>query len=63
MINIQHLIDGAKCLEVVRQLRWPNGVRCPDCGAALVNKRGDFMLTQPIVSDMNAKRAGTSSMT
>jgi transposase-like protein len=40
MINIQHLIDGAKCFEVVRQLRWPNGVRCPDGGAALVNKRG-----------------------
>jgi len=40
MINIQHLIDDAKCFEVVRQLRWPNGVRCPDGGTALVNKRG-----------------------
>jgi len=40
MINIQHLIDDAKCFEVVRQLRWPNGVRCPDCGTAHVNKRG-----------------------
>jgi transposase-like protein len=40
MINIQHLIDDAKCFEVIRQLRWPAGVRCPACGATLVNKRG-----------------------
>jgi len=40
MINIQPLMDDAKCFEVVRQLRWPNGVRCPDWGTALVNKRG-----------------------
>jgi transposase-like protein len=40
MINIQHLIDDAKCFEVIRRLHWPEGVRCPKCGAALVNKRG-----------------------
>jgi transposase-like protein len=40
MINIQNLVDDAKCFEVVRQLRWPDGVRCPTCGAAEVGKRG-----------------------
>jgi len=40
MINIQGLIDGAKCYEAVRELRWPGGVRCPHCGSAEVNKRG-----------------------
>ncbi len=40
MINIQHVIDDAKCFEVIRQLRWPNGVRCPGCGADHVDKGG-----------------------
>ena len=40
MINIQNLIDDVKCFEAVRQLRWPEGVRCPACGAADVAKRG-----------------------
>jgi len=40
MINIQNLIDAAKCYETVRQLRWSDGVKCPHCGANEVNKRG-----------------------
>lgn len=40
MINIQHLIDEAKCFEVIRELRWPEGVKCPDCGASEITKRG-----------------------
>lgn len=40
LVNIQTLIDEAKCYEVVRHLRWPEGVRCPSCGAADVTKRG-----------------------
>ena len=40
MVNTQMLIDDAKCYEVVRQLRWSEGVRCPDCGSESVNKRG-----------------------
>lgn len=40
MINIQNLVDDAKCFEVVRQLRWPDGVRCPTCSATEVGKRG-----------------------
>jgi transposase-like protein len=42
MLNIQlsHLIDDEKCFEVVRQLRWPDGVRCPNCNGEKINKRG-----------------------
>jgi Transposase and inactivated derivatives len=40
MVNIQQLIDDAKCFAVVRDLRWPGGVRCPQCGSEAVNKRG-----------------------
>lgn len=40
MINIKNLIDDAKCYETVRELRWPQGVRCPHCEAAQVSKQG-----------------------
>lgn len=40
LIHIQNLVDDAKCYEVVRQLRWPEGVRCPICGSVEVTKRG-----------------------
>jgi transposase-like protein len=36
MVNIQALIDDAKCFETVRTLRWPDGVRCPGCSSAEV---------------------------
>jgi hypothetical protein len=31
LVKIQDLINDAKCFEVVRDLRWPEGVRCPHC--------------------------------
>lgn len=40
MVNLQQLIDDAKCFAVVRELRWPEGVRCPQCGSGAVKKRG-----------------------
>ena len=40
MINIQALIDDAKCFETVRAMRWPDGVRCPECNSAEVTKDG-----------------------
>jgi transposase-like protein len=46
MLNIQVLVDDAKCFEEVRKLRWPEGVRCPHCGSKTVIKRG-FHSTQP----------------
>ena len=40
MLSIQQLIDDAKCYEIVRQERWPDGVCCPHCGSDQVGKRG-----------------------
>jgi transposase-like protein len=40
LVKIQDLIDNAKCFEVVRELRWPEGVRCPHCGGQHVIKFG-----------------------
>jgi transposase-like protein len=46
MIHIQALIDDAKCFATVRQLRWPEGVKCPTCDSTEVSKRG-FHTNQP----------------
>ena len=40
MVSIEQLIDDAKCYEVVRDLRWPTGVRCPNCNSPKIKKRG-----------------------
>ena len=40
MLNIQDLIDDAKCFATVRELRWPTGVKCPHCGSSHITKRG-----------------------
>src|SRR5438067_1895790 len=40
ILNIQNLIDDAKCFETVRQLRWPDGVTCPHCSSSRVTKQG-----------------------
>ena len=40
MLQIQNLIDDAKCYEEVRKLRWPDGVQCPHCYHTNVIKRG-----------------------
>jgi transposase-like protein len=40
ILNIQNLIDDAKCFESVRSLRWPDGVTCPNCASAQVIKKG-----------------------
>lgn len=40
LISIQNLIDDSRCYEVVRQLRWADGVRCPYCQSAAITKRG-----------------------
>ncbi len=40
MVNIQALIDDAKCFETVRGMRWPDGVQCPECGSTEVTKDG-----------------------
>ncbi len=40
MLKIDNLIDDAKCYESVRQMRWPEGVRCVWCDSQAVIKRG-----------------------
>ena len=46
MVNIQHLMDDAKCFETVRALRWSDGIVCPHGGSTRLIKRG-FDDTQP----------------
>ena len=40
LVNLSSLIDDAKCYELVRQHRWPEGVRCPRRGSAAVARHG-----------------------
>jgi transposase-like protein len=40
LVNLSSLIDDAKCYALVRQQRWPDGVRCPAYGAAAVIRHG-----------------------
>ena len=36
IVNILGIVDDTKCSEVVRRLRWPEGVRFPHCDSAHV---------------------------
>ncbi len=36
LINLSALLDEAKCFELVRNHRWPQGVRCTDCDSVAV---------------------------
>jgi transposase len=40
VVDLLAIVDDAKCYEVVRSLRWPEGVRCPHCDSAHVVKQG-----------------------
>src|SRR6059058_2472514 len=40
LVNILGITDDAKCYEMVRHLRWPDGVQCPHCDTARVVKQG-----------------------
>jgi len=40
LVNLPSLIDDARCFELVRQHRWPDGVRCPCCGGAAIARDG-----------------------
>jgi transposase-like protein len=55
LLNIQHLIDDAKCYAVEdREIRWLDGVKCPHCGSGDIKKRGSIT-SKPIGSVMNAR--------
>ena len=40
LVNLQGLLDEAKCFERVRRMRWPRGVECPHCGGGHVARNG-----------------------
>src|SRR4051794_2935529 len=40
LVNLSSLVHDAKCYALVRQQRWPDGVRCPACGGAAVIRHG-----------------------
>jgi len=40
LVNLQSLVDDARCFETVRRLRWPEGVHCPQCGSDKVARHG-----------------------
>jgi transposase-like protein len=40
LINLAALIDDAKCYEMIRQHRWPDGVVCPGCASRSVIRDG-----------------------
>jgi transposase-like protein len=40
LVNLSSLIDDAKCYALVRQHRWPDRVRCPQCDSAAVTRNG-----------------------
>ena len=40
MINMQSLMDDAKCFATVRDMRWPDGVKCPHCDSPEITRQG-----------------------
>ena len=40
LVNLSGLMDDAKCFALVRQHRWPEGVRCPECCSSSVIRDG-----------------------
>ena len=38
--KLSELLDDAKCFALVRQRRWPGGVRCPACASDMVIRDG-----------------------
>src|SRR3954452_3582262 len=40
LVNLPSLIDDARCFELARRHRWPEGVRCPRCGGAAIARDG-----------------------
>ena len=40
LLDLSSLLDDAKCFALVRRHRWPDGVRCPECGSPAVIRHG-----------------------
>ncbi len=52
LVNLSGLLDDVKCFAFVRQHRWPEGVRCPECnGEAVI---GDGSTTRNSTGSANS---------
>lgn len=40
LINLTALLDDAKCYDLVRKTRWPQGLRCPKCASTDAVRNG-----------------------
>lgn len=40
LLKIQDLLDEAQCYDRIREMRWPEGRRCPECDSERVIRRG-----------------------
>ena len=49
----------AKCYEIIRKLRWPEGINCPQCGSSCYKKRG-FHEKQPARQRYECKSCNAS---
>lgn len=62
LINLETLIDDAKCFEILRQLRWPQGVSMlvtPGSIAYLLSDRFDHILVISMISSVFSSVMGT----
>ena len=39
-MKLYDLLDNAKCYEQIRQIRWPDGIKCPRCGSTDITRQG-----------------------
>jgi hypothetical protein len=61
LVNLSALIDDAKCYELIRQHRWPDGVRCPSCSASTVIRHG--MMTLSAIGNATAASTAKHGLT
>lgn len=40
LVNLSSLLDDAKCFDLVRQHRWPDGVQGPHCHGTMIARDG-----------------------
>src|SRR5215218_2487652 len=57
-VNLASLLDDAKCFALIRQHRWPEGVRCLRCDGGAVGRDGHDD-TQPARQRYRCKNCGT----
>ena len=57
IVDIKHIISDEKCFETVRNLRWPQEVKCPHCHATCITKYGRDE-TQPARQKYRCRKCG-----